>query len=96
MAKKSTTETIETKVEETVTPVEVATEQVTKPRTVIAKSPTAFRKTTSLEVKQIVGQMPMGVAYVIVKEVNSKIYGDFYKLENGYYITKNGDYVINN
>ena len=106
MAKKATTQT-EVTVNKVEAPVEavaeakavaVAVEEpvAAKPRTIIAKEPTPLRKTTSTEAKQVVGKMTVGVAYEIVKEVSSKIYGDFYKLSNGYYITKSGNYVINN
>ena len=78
------------------------TEEVIEPKietpkvhTIIANEPVAFRKVMSLETKFITGQMPMGVAYEIVKETNSKIYGDFYLLSNGYYVSKNGNYTIN-
>lgn len=64
-------------------------------RTVIAKTSVPLRRTTSLEAKFIVGKMTAGVAYTIEKEVTSKVYGDFYQLSNGYYITKNGNYSIN-
>lgn len=97
MAKKTT------KVEEAVTSLElegvnpetVTTKEEIKKRIIIAKTATPFRKSTTLEYKQIVGTMPVGVAYEIVKEVKSKIYGDFYLLNNGYYITKNGNYSLN-
>lgn len=86
--------TVET-VEETVaTTKEIKVEQ-SKNRTIIANSPVPFRTITSLESKYVIGTMPVGVAYEIVKEANSRIYGDFYKLNNGYYITKSGNYSIN-
>lgn len=105
MATKKTTKT-ETIVEEAVTTVniegvtpevvkveEVVAEPI-KPRIIIANTSVPFRKTTSLEPKYIVGQMPVGIAYEIKCERSSKIYGDFYQLNNGYYITKNGNYSI--
>ena len=92
-AKKSTTEA-KTTVEEKVVPAQAEEVKVAK-RTIIANEPVAFRKTMSLETKYIMGQMPIGVAHEIVKETSSKIYGDFYLLNNGYYITKNGNYTIN-
>lgn len=61
---------------------------------VIAKSATAFRKYPTLENKHVVGQMPLGIAFDIVSEKESSIYGSFYKLSNGYYITKKGNYTI--
>ena len=79
----------------TVTLEEENKQKPTKKRTIIAKSVTSFRKTTSLEAKQVVGTMPVGVAYEIVREAKSMIYGSFYQLNNGYYITKNGNYSIN-
>lgn len=85
--------TVET-VEETVVTEEAKVEQP-KNRTIIANSPVPFRTITSLESKYVIGTMPVGVAYEIVKETNSRIYGDFYKLNNGYYITKSGNYSIN-
>lgn len=90
MAKKSTTTETKTIVEDVKTDVVKSTKQ----RIIIAKTSTPFRKTISLENKQIIGQMPVGIAYEIVKECNSKIYGDFYQLNNGYYVTKNGNYSI--
>jgi hypothetical protein len=106
MAKKATTTETKVTVEEVVAPVKVEgvtteTVEVTeakaepiKPLIIIAKTSTPFRKTVSLESKYIVGQMPVGIAYEIVREATSKIYGDFYQLNNGYYITKNGNYTI--
>ena len=101
MAKK-TTKTEEAKVvitEETVVPEETKVEEVIKEPVhspvVITKSETPLRKLPSLESKYIVGKMNIGVAYAISKEVNSKIYGDFYLLENGCYITKSGNYILN-
>lgn len=107
MAKKSTA-TTEPKVtvEEAVAPVVVegvepetvniqeAVAEPIKPRIIIAKTSVPFRKTMSLENKQVVGQMPVGIAYEIVRECSSRIYGDFYQLNNGYYITKSGNYSI--
>lgn len=61
---------------------------------IIAKSATVFRKFPTVESKHIVGQMPLGIAFEIVSEKESSIYGSFYKLSNGYYITKNGNYTI--
>ena len=61
---------------------------------IIAKSATAFRKFPTIETKHIVGQMPLGIAFEIVSEKESSIYGSFYKLSNGYYITKKGNYTI--
>lgn len=107
MAKKATTnETKTVAVEEAVAPVivegvepetvkiEEAVAEAIKNPTVIAKSSTPMRKIPSLESKYIVGYMTIGIAYEIVGETTSKIYGDFYQLENGYYITKSGDYTI--
>lgn len=61
---------------------------------IIAKSATAFRKFPTTETKHIIGQMPLGIAFEIVSEKESSIYGSFYKLSNGYYITKKGNYTI--
>lgn len=61
---------------------------------IIARSTTVFRKYPTLENKHIVKQMPLGIAFEIVSEKESSIYGSFYKLSNGYYITKNGNYTI--
>lgn len=106
MAKKSVTTETKTTLEEAVAPISIegvepksvdikdAIAEPIKSRIIIAKTSTPFRKTISLESKQIIGQMPVGVAYEIVKECNSKIYGDFYQLNNGYYVTKNGNYSI--
>lgn len=66
----------------------------TKSKIVIAKAPVPFRRKPNLEHKYVTGQMPVGVAYEITKEVTSIVYGDFYLLNNGSYITKNGNYSI--
>ena len=95
MAKSSTKTKVEkTVIEEVKAKTEVKVEQP-KTHTIIAKTSVPLRKITSLETKYIVGTLPIGTAYEIVKEVNSKIYGSFYQLNNGYYITKNGNYSIN-
>lgn len=106
MAKKSTTET---QAQEVVMPVEtdnveatvnraievpVNETEIIKPRIIIANTSVPFRKAMSLETKYITGHMSVGTAYEIVKECSSKIYGDFYKLNNGYYVVKNGNYSI--
>lgn len=68
-----------------------------KKRIIIANVSVPLRKTTSLDVKYIVGKMAIGTAYEIKRECTSKIYGDFYQLTNGYYISKseyNGNYSI--
>lgn len=94
----SVEEVVTTPVVEEVTPEVVNEEEVkvepVKRQVIIANTSTPFRKTMSLENQQIVGQMPVGIAYEIVKEVTSKIYGSFYQLSNGYYVTKNGNYSI--
>ena len=59
-----------------------------KKRIIIAHVSVPLRKTTSLDVKHIVGKMAVGTAYEIKRECTSKIYGDFYQLTNGYYISK--------
>ena len=106
MAKKIKTE-VDTTIEEVVEPlklenseletinVEDAKPESIKPRTIITKTRTLFRKIPSLESKYIVGNMVIGTSYEIKKEVNSKIYGSFYQLSNGYYIVKDGNYSIN-
>lgn len=106
MARKTaTTEPKTTTVEEVVAPLEV---ENVKPEVVdvkeakaepikhiiIAKDSTLFRKAATLDIKHVVGKMPIGTAFEIVRETSSKIYGDFYQLNNGYYITKNGNYSI--
>lgn len=102
MAKKSTTteikEEVNVKVEEEVkTEVSVETPAVTevKTRTIIANTSSVFRKAANLEAKYVIGEMPAGIAFEIEKEVSNRIYGDFYLLKNGYYITKNGNYTLN-
>ena len=84
-----TEETIEEKVSET-----VQNEQPKKPRAVIAKSIAPLRSRISLQSKYIIGQMKIGTAYEIEKEISTTIYGDFYLLKNGYYITKDGNYTL--
>ena len=87
MAKKTTNvvNTQETEIKETETV-----------RAIIAKSETPLRKRPSLESKYIVGQMKIGVEYTIIEEIKGKIYGNFYLLNNGYYVTKSGNYLIDN
>ena len=106
MAKKTTPNKVEVKealVQEAVAPLKIGNtslevEQSAKThqikRTIIANAPTVFRKTTTLDSRHIVGTMPTGVAFEIVREVKSIIYGNFYQLKNGYYITQNGNYSI--
>lgn len=110
MAKKTTTsqQVEETKVTEEVVqeavapvvteePVPVATEAVAeplKPRIIIAKTSVPFRKIASLEQKYVDGQMPVGIPFKIMKEIKTVLYGDFYELSNGKYITKRGNYTI--
>ena len=105
MAKKQTSTT--TNLEEVVAPVKVegvtpelvkvteAKPEPIKRRTVIAKSAASFRSMPTMETKYIVGKMPIGVAYEIVQEIDTVIFGKFYKLSNGYYITTNGNYAVN-
>lgn len=108
MAKKPTSQATETKVTEEVLqeavapvvveePVPVATEAVAEPikkRIIVAKTSVPFRSVASLEQKFVSGQMPVGIAYEIVKEIHTQLYGDFYELNNGKYITKRGNYAI--
>ena len=94
MAKKSTATEVKKEVIEE-TKVEAPAIAEVKTHTIIANAPTAFRKTANLENKYVVGLMPTGIAYEIEKEVSNKIYGSFYKLKNGFYITKDGNYTLN-
>ena len=101
MAKKTTNATTEeTKVtvaEETVeetVKAEPVIEDVHVP-VIIAKSNTPLRTRPSLGAKYIAGSMIIGKAYRIKDTFKTKIFGDFYVLENGYYVTKNGDYILN-
>ncbi len=104
MAKKTTTNTtveeavadlqLEGVTPESVNIAEAKPEPIKRP-TIIAKKATPFRTKPLLESKYIVGQMPVGVSYEIVQEIDTVIYGKFYKLSNGYYITKSGSYSIN-
>lgn len=82
-------------VEEAMETKEVVQEEVAKNRKIVAKSPTVFRRSPNLRTDYIVGTMPAGVAFEIIGEHKSAIYGEFYKLGNGYYITKSGSYSIN-
>ena len=87
----TTEETVEEKAPEMET---VQNEQPKKPRAVIAKSIAPLRSRISLQSKYIIGQMKIGTAYEIEKEISTTIYGDFYLLKNGYYITKDGNYTL--
>lgn len=72
----------------------VPKETVEKNPVIIAKVPTVFRSSPNLSSEYIKGTMPAGVAFEIIGEHTSKIYGEFYKLQNGMYITKGGLYAI--
>lgn len=94
--KKKETEAVEAVAEEIMEkpePIENKDENP-KQKIIIAKMPVPFRRRPNLNRDSIVGQMPVGTAYKIVKEVKSSILGDFYLLNNGYYITKGGNYTI--
>lgn len=106
MAKKTTQAVTETTVKEAeVKVVEEAVAPVTEPvkieipekpkatKQIIAHAPTPFRNALSLAAKHVVGQMQTGTAYGLVKEIKT-INGNFYLLDNGYYITKTGNYTI--
>lgn len=101
MAAKKTTKPaaeVETKTVETVEEVKMQEEVLpveNKPanKIIIAKTATPFRKFPTLLKTHIVGQMPVGTAFEIVMTVNNAI-GTFYKLNNGKYITTNGNYTI--
>jgi hypothetical protein len=98
MAKKSTTETKEKIIEEVIEEVKVespAIAEEARVRTIISNTPGYFRRAANIEANYIVGEMPAGIAFEIEKEVSSRIYGEFYLLKNGYYITKSGNYSIN-
>lgn len=107
MAKKSTQVVTETtKVEEAVEAkaveetaalvvetVEKAPEKPKATKQIIAHASTPFRNALSLAAKHVVGQMQVGTAYGLVKEIKT-INGNFYLLDNDYYITKTGNYTI--
>lgn len=70
-------------------------EEVARNKTIIAKVPVPLRRSPNLSSEYIVGTMPAGVSFEIDSEFKSQIYGEFYKLGNGMYITKGGLYEIN-
>lgn len=102
MAKKTTNtataeETKVTVTEETIeetVQAEPVTETVHIP-VIIAKTDTPLRTRPSLGAKYVAGNMIIGKAYRIKDIFETRIFGDFYLLENGYYVTKNGDYILN-
>lgn len=72
-----------------------AAPQKPKQKTLICNAPNIyFRKKPTLEAKDMVRMMPIGVEYAIVREVKSAIYGRFYQLANGYYVLKEGNYIV--
>ena len=93
----------EVQVEETVKVVETTADDSIEVKplkkknpTIIAKTPTPLRKRISLQSCHIVGEMKVGTAYEILANIKSTIDGNFYLLKGGYYITQDGNYIINN
>lgn len=62
---------------------------------IIANKVTPLYRVPNLATRYMIGHMPIGVAFEIEKEHYSDIYGWFYLLSNGAYITKAGNYTIN-
>lgn len=61
---------------------------------IIAKSAVPLRRLMNLSPKYVVGYMKPGTAYEIVREAYNSIYGKFYLLNNGYYVTQGGPYTF--
>lgn len=77
--------------------VEKSVETVEKPSTpiLIAKDDSVVtRKAPTMDVKHVVGRLAAGCAYKIKKTVNGTIYGDFYLLESGLYVSKVGNFTV--
>lgn len=103
MARTKSTETVETTIEETVTPIKEVEVKETVPvttakaepikRYIIANSTVQMHKKPDLLPSTVVGVMVIGTAYVISGETKNP-YGAFYKLDNGLYVTRNSNYTI--
>lgn len=64
-----------------------------KMQRIILKKDTELRKFPTLQKEHIVGMGKAGTGYM-VQHVIGGIYGWFYKLDNGNYVVKDGDYTI--
>lgn len=64
-----------------------------KNKRIVLKKDTELRKYPTLQKEHIVAIAKAGTAYEIIDTIGG-IYGWFYKLNNGSYVVKNGDYTI--
>lgn len=69
----------------------VAPETVTA---IIGKTAVRTYRIPSLESRYLAKTMPAFAALTVTEIVNSRIYGKFYKLANGYFVPVIGDYVL--
>lgn len=68
-------------------------QQKQKNQKLILKKDTDFRKFPTLQRDHIVGVGKKGTMYEIIQILGNS-YGWFYKLNNGYYVIKEGDYTL--
>lgn len=72
---------------------DVTEAKVVRPKRIILKKDTELRKFPTLQKEHVVSIGRAGTGYGVQHTIGG-IYGRFYKLDNGYYIVKNGDYTI--
>lgn len=75
-------------------PAKVPVEQARQKTLICNSSSVRFRKKPTLDPRDAVREMPMGVEFSIAREVRSTIYGEFYQLTNGFYVEKHANYTI--
>lgn len=61
---------------------------------IIGKTAVKAYRIPSLESRYLAKTMPAFVALTVAEVVNSRIYGKFYKLTNGYFVPVIGDYIL--
>ncbi len=89
------TETVEQVSIEEQVPIEPKTEKEQTLSTLIAKDMSVMaRKAPTMEQKHIIGNLVPDFTYVIVKKIHSVIYGDFYLLNNGSYVSTVGNFTV--
>lgn len=63
--------------------------------TIICNTSTVrFRKKPTMDPRDALREMPMGVEFPVVRTVRSAIYGEFYLLTNGFYVEKDANYTV--
>lgn len=58
------------------------------------KPQTWFKARPSFNAKDNVKLMPLYITFTVVKEIVSRVYGDYYCLSNGYYVAKDEVKVV--